>query len=70
MQTRATRLVENTREEGTLYVAVELGHRRWCTPFGDGTRVRDVQCPPAISSNSRRSWRQPVPGFGSGAPAG
>lgn len=45
MRTRTTRRNDNSDQEQVLYVAFELGHRKWCLQFGDGNRIRTVEMP-------------------------
>ena len=45
MRTRATRRNDHSDQEQVLYMAFELGHRKWCIQFGDGKRVRTIEMP-------------------------
>lgn len=45
MRTRTTRGIEDKGQEPVLYMAFELGHRKWLIRFGDGRRTRDVEMP-------------------------
>ena len=45
MSIRAARTIEATTAEGVLYMAFELGHRKWHIRFSDGIRGRDIVIP-------------------------
>lgn len=45
MADRVTRESEGITNERALYMALELGHRKWQIRFGDGERTRDVTMP-------------------------
>ena len=43
MRTQTTRRTNDSGLEQVLYIAFELGHRKWLVRFGDGQRTRDVE---------------------------
>jgi len=45
MADRVTREREDSTSERAVYMALELGHRKWQIRFGDGERTRDVTMP-------------------------